>query len=400
MKIHEYQGKELLRAEGVPVPVSQVAFSAEQAKAAATEIIEATGNDVVVVKAQIHAGGRGKGRFKEHPDLGGVKVVTGGDIEAVKDIATKMLGSTLVTIQTGPEGKVVNRLLVEQGMDIARELYLGATLDRASGRVTVMASTEGGTEIEEVAAKTPEKILKESVDPAVGLAAFQARKLAFGLGLEGKTASAMTKFLGKLVAAYDRLDCSLLEINPLVITGAGEVIALDAKANFDDNALYRHPAIEELRDPEEEDPAELEAKKWDLSYVNLDGDIGCMVNGAGLAMATMDVIKHFGGEPANFLDVGGGATVERVTAAFKIITSDPKLKGILVNIFGGIMKCDTIAEGVVAAVKEVGLQVPLVVRLEGTNVDAGKKLLSTSGLAITTADSLRDAASKIVEMVK
>jgi succinyl-CoA synthetase beta subunit len=400
MKIHEYQGKELLRAEGVPVPLSQVAFSAEEAKAAATDLIKKTGSNVVVVKAQIHAGGRGKGRFKEHPDLGGVKVITGGNVDEVKDIATKMLGSTLVTIQTGPEGKVVKRLLVEQGMDIARELYLGATLDRASGRVTVMASTEGGTEIEEVAAKTPEKILKESVDPTIGLGGFQARKLAFGLGLEGKTASAMGKFLAKLVNAYDKLDCSLLEINPLVITGDGQVLALDAKANFDDNALYRHPNIEELRDPDEEDAAELEAKKWDLSYVNLDGDIGCMVNGAGLAMATMDVIKHFGGEPANFLDVGGGATVERVTAAFKIITSDPKLKGILVNIFGGIMKCDTIAEGVIGAVKEVGLKVPLVVRLEGTNVEAGRKLLAESGLAITTADSLRDAAQKIVGMVK
>ncbi len=400
MKIHEYQGKELLRAQGVPVPLSQVAFSAEEAKRAATELIEKTGSSVVVVKAQIHAGGRGKGRFKEHPDLGGVKVVTGGDVDEVKDIATKMLGSTLVTIQTGPEGKVVKRLLVEQGMDIARELYLGATLDRATGRVTVMASTEGGTEIEEVAAKTPEKILKEGVDPVIGLGGFQARKLAYGLGLEGKTARAMGKFLDKLVNAYDELDCSLLEINPLVVTGGGDVLALDAKANFDDNALYRHPKIEELRDPDEEDPAELEAKKWDLSYVNLDGDIGCMVNGAGLAMATMDVIKHFGGEPANFLDVGGGATVERVTAAFKIITSDPKLKGILVNIFGGIMKCDTIAEGVIGAVKEVGLTVPLVVRLEGTNVEAGKKLLAESGLAITTADSLRDAANKIVGMVK
>jgi succinyl-CoA synthetase beta subunit len=400
MKIHEYQGKELLRAEGVPVPLSKVAFSAEAAKAAAVEIQKKTGNKVVVVKSQIHAGGRGKGRFKEHPDLGGVKVVLSGDPDDVKDLATKMLGSTLVTIQTGPEGKVVKRLLIEQGMDIQRELYLGLTLDRASGRVTVMASTEGGTEIEEVAAKTPERILKEKVDPAVGLGAYQARKLAYGLGLEGKTARAMGKFLGKLAVAYDRLDCSLLEINPLVITGDGDVLALDAKANFDDNALYRHPNIEELRDPDEEDPAELEAKKWDLSYVNLDGNIGCMVNGAGLAMATMDVIKHFGAEPANFLDVGGGATVDRVAAAFKLITADPKLGGILVNIFGGIMKCDTIAEGVVGAVKQVGLEVPLVVRLEGTNVEQGKKILSESGLAITTADSLRDAAQKIVGMVQ
>ena len=400
MKIHEYQGKELLRAEGVPVPVSQVAFSAEEAKRAATDIMAKTGNKVVVVKAQIHAGGRGKGRFKEHPDLGGVKVVTSGNADEVKELATKMLGSTLVTIQTGEEGKVVKRLLIEQGMDIKTELYLGATLDRASGQVTVMASTEGGTEIEEVAAKTPEKILKEQIDPAIGLGGFQARKLAYGLGLEGKTAGKMAKFLGKLVGAYDKLDCSLLEINPLVITGDNEVLALDAKANFDDNALYRHPDIEELRDPDEEDAAELEAKKYDLSYVNLDGNIGCMVNGAGLAMATMDAIKHFGGEPANFLDVGGGATVDRVAAAFKIITSDPNLKGILVNIFGGIMKCDTIAEGVVGAVKQVGLEVPLVVRLEGTNVELGRKVLADSGLEITTADSLRDAAQKIVGMVK
>ncbi len=398
MKIHEYQGKDLLRAEGVPVPLSHVAFTAEEAKNAATKLIEETGGEVVVVKAQIHAGGRGKGRFKEHPDLGGVKVVKGA--AAAEEVAAKMLGSTLVTIQTGPEGKKVQRVLVEQGMDIKQELYLGITLDRATGRNTVMASTEGGMEIEEVAAHTPEKILKEAIDPAVGLAGFQARKLAYGLGLEGKTARKAASFLGKLATAYQRLDCSLLEINPLVITGSGDVLALDAKANFDDNALYRHPKLEELRDPGEEDPAELEAKKYDLSYVNLDGNIGCMVNGAGLAMATMDIIKHFGAEPANFLDVGGGATVEKVTAAFKIITSDPRLEGILVNIFGGIMKCDTIAAGVIAAVKEVGLKVPLVVRLEGTNVEQGKKLLDESGLNLTTGSSLRDAASKIVELVK
>ena len=398
MKIHEYQGKELLRAEGVPVPVSKVAFTADEAKTAASEIIDQTGNEVVVVKAQIHAGGRGKGRFKEHPELGGVKVVKGA--AAVKDIATQMLGSTLVTVQTGPEGKKVQRLLIEQGMDIARELYVGITLDRAIGRNVVMASTEGGTEIEVVAAETPEKILKEPIDPAVGLAGFQARKLAYALGLTDKTARRAAAFLGKLARAYERLDCSLLEINPLVVTGDGEVVALDAKANFDDNAMFRHQAIEQLRDPTEEDPAELEAKKFDLSYVNLDGTIGCMVNGAGLAMATMDIIKHFGAEPANFLDVGGGATVDRVTAAFKIITADPKLEGILVNIFGGIMKCDTIATGVIAAVKEVGLKVPLVVRLEGTNVAQGKKLLEESDINVTTASSLRDAASKIVELVK
>jgi succinyl-CoA synthetase beta subunit len=398
MKIHEYQGKELLKAAGVPVPAGTVAFSAAEARTAATELIKQTGNEVVVVKSQIHAGGRGKGRFKEHPDLGGVKVVRGAD--AAEDIARKMLGSTLVTIQTGPEGKVVKRLFVEQGMDIARELYLAATLDREAGRTTIMASTEGGMDIEEVAEKTPEKILRETVDPAVGLMPFQARKLAYGLGLEGDVAKKMTSFLIKLAAAYDRLDCSLLEINPLVITKQNDVLALDAKVNFDDNALYRHRDIEDLRDPDEEDAAELEAKRYDLSYVNLDGTIGCMVNGAGLAMATMDIIKFFGAEPANFLDVGGGATVDKVTAAFKIITSDPRLQGILVNIFGGIMKCDIIAEGVITAVKEVGLKVPLVVRLEGTNVEKGKKLLDDSGLNLTTATSLRDAASKIVEMTR
>jgi succinyl-CoA synthetase beta subunit len=398
MKIHEYQAKELLRDAGVPVPLSQVAFSAEEAHQAAAKLIAETDGEVVVVKSQIHAGGRGKGRFKEHPELGGVKVVKGA--EQAKQIAEKMFGNTLVTIQTGDEGKKVQRVLVEQGMDIKSELYVAATLDRDSGQVTIMASLEGGVNIEEVAEKTPEKIIKEAVDPAFGLQGFQARKLAYGLGLEGKTARQMAKFLGKLYSAYVQYDCSLLEVNPLVITGAGEVIALDAKANFDDNALFRHKHIEALRDKDEEDPAELEAKNWDLSYVALDGTIGCMVNGAGLAMATMDIIKYFGAEPANFLDVGGGATEERVTAAFKIITKDPKLKGILVNIFGGIMKCDTIARGVIGAVKQVGLEVPLVVRLEGTNVDLGKKLLNESGLKITSADSLRDAAQKIVEMTK
>ena len=394
MKIHEYQAKHLLAEFEVPVPEGRICATPDEVASAWDEL----DSEVCVVKAQIHAGGRGKGRFKEYPELGGVKVVKGAT--AAKDVATKMLGSTLVTIQTGPEGKKVQRVLVEQGMDIKQELYLGITLDRATGRNTVMASTEGGMEIEEVAAHTPEKILKEAIDPAVGLAGFQARKLAYGLGLEGKVARKAAAFLGKLAGAYERLDCSLLEINPLVITGSGDVLALDAKANFDDNALHRHPHIEALRDPGEEDAAELEAKKHDLSYVNLDGNIGCMVNGAGLAMATMDIIKHFGAEPANFLDVGGGATVERVTAAFKIITSDPRLEGILVNIFGGIMKCDTIAQGVIAAVKEVGLTVPLVVRLEGTNVAQGKKLLEESGLNLTTGSSLRDAASKIVELVK
>jgi succinyl-CoA synthetase beta subunit len=398
LKIHEYQAKELLRDAGVPVPLSRVAFSAEEARIAANELIAKTDNQVVVVKSQIHAGGRGKGRFKEHPELGGVKVVKGA--QAAKDVAEQMLGSTLVTIQTGPEGKVVKRLLVEQGMHIARELYLAATLDRDSGRITIMASAEGGMDIEEVAHSHPEKILKAQIDPAFGLLGYQGRNLAYGLGLEGKTARQMAEFLATLYAAYIKLDCSLLEVNPLVITAAGDVLALDAKATFDDNALYRHKHIEALRDEDEEDPAELEAKKWDLSYVALDGTIGCMVNGAGLAMATMDIIKYFGAEPANFLDVGGGATEERVTAAFKIISKDPNLRGILVNIFGGIMKCDTIARGVIGAVKEVGLQVPLVVRLEGTNVELGKKLLDESGLRITSAGSLREAAQKIVEMTK
>jgi succinyl-CoA synthetase beta subunit len=398
MKIHEYQAKDLLRAAGVPVPRSQVAFSANEVHAAAKMLIEETGNEVVVVKSQIHAGGRGKGRFKEHPELGGVKVVKGAD--AAKAVAEQMFGSTLVTIQTGPEGKVVNRLLIEQGMDIANELYLAATLDRDTGRITLMGSSEGGMDIEEVAATHPEKILKVQIDPAFGLLGYQARALAKGLGLSGKIARQMATFLDQYYKAYVALDCALLEINPLLITGAGDVIALDAKATFDDNALYRHKDIEALRDPSEEDPAELEAKNWDLSYVALDGTIGCMVNGAGLAMATMDIIKYFGAEPANFLDVGGGATEQRVTAAFKIITKDPQLKGILVNIFGGIMKCDTIARGVIGAVKEVGLEVPLVVRLEGTNVELGKKLLDQSGLKITSAGSLREAAQKIVEMTQ
>jgi len=398
MKIHEYQGKELLRGLGVPVPQSRVVFSPADARAAANELAKATGNPVVVVKSQIHAGGRGKGRFKEHPDLGGVKVVKTAD--AAVEAAEKMLGNTLVTIQTGPEGKKVQRLLIEQGMDIARELYLGITLDRVTGRTTIMASTEGGMDIEEVAAHTPEKILRESIDPAVGLQPFQARKLAFALGLAEPVAGRAVKFLLSLAAAYDKLDCSLLEVNPLVITGAGEVIALDAKVTFDDNAMYRHRDLEELRDPNEEDPSELEAKAWDLSYVKLDGEIGCMVNGAGLAMATMDIIQYVGAHPANFLDVGGGATAERVTAAFKIITRDPNVKGILINIFGGIMKCDTIATGVIAAVKEVGLSVPLVVRLEGTNVELGKQMLDDSGLNLVTATNLRDAANKIVGLVK
>jgi succinyl-CoA synthetase beta subunit len=390
VKIHEYQGKELLRRYGVPVPKGTPAFSVDEAEAAAKALIAETGSEVVVVKAQIHAGGRGKG--------GGVKVVKGA--AAARETAQKILGMTLVTHQTGPAGQVVKRLLVEQGMDIARELYLGVVVDRGAGRVVVMASSEGGMEIEEVAAKSPEKILKQIVDPVLGLAGFQARNLAYGLGLTGAAAKNAAELLTLVYKAFVDLDASLLEVNPLVVLKDARVLALDAKVTFDDNALYRHKELEALRDLDEEDPAEIEAKRYDLSFITLDGNVGCMVNGAGLAMATMDTIKHFGGQPANFLDVGGGATAEKVTAAFKIITSDAKVKGIFVNIFGGIMKCDTIAEGVISAVKQVGLKVPLVVRLEGTNVELGKKLLAESGLALTTANDMADGAQKIVAAVK
>jgi succinyl-CoA synthetase beta subunit len=388
MKIHEYQGKEILRKYGVPVPKGIPVFSPDEAERAAKDLISETGSQVVVVKAQIHAGGRGKG--------GGVKVVKGA--EAARETAQKMLGMNLVTPQTGPGGRVVKRLLVEQGVAIAKELYAGMLLDRGSGRVVVMASAEGGMDIEEVAAKHPEKILKELVDPVLGLAPYQARNLAYGLGLKGDAAKSATAFLIKLYKAFVDVDGSLAEINPLVVTAEGKVLALDCKFTFDDNALYRHTEIEAYRDLDEEEPAEIEAKKFDLSYIKLDGTIGCMVNGAGLAMATMDIIKHFGGQPANFLDVGGGATTEKVTAAFKIITSDPAVKGIFVNIFGGIMKCDTIAAGVIEAVKQVGLRVPLVVRLEGTNVEQGRKMLSESGLAVTAALDMADGAKKIAAL--
>jgi succinyl-CoA synthetase beta subunit len=390
MKIHEYQGKELLRKYGVPVPKGIPAFSLDEAEHAAKTLITETGSEVVVIKAQIHAGGRGKG--------GGVKVVKGA--AAARETASKILGMQLVTHQTGPAGQKVKRLLVEQGMDIARELYLGLVVDRGAGRVVVMASQEGGMEIEEVAAKTPEKILKQFVDPTVGLAAYQARNLAYGLGLTGTAAKNAVGLLLTTYKAFVELDASLLEVNPLVVLKDDRVLALDAKVTFDDNALYRHGDLESMRDLDEEDPAEIEAKRYDLSFITLDGNVGCMVNGAGLAMATMDTIKHFGGQPANFLDVGGGATAEKVTAAFKIITGDPKVKGIFVNIFGGIMKCDTIAEGVITAVKQVGLKVPLVVRLEGTNVELGKKMLAESGLPITTANDMADGAQKIVGLVK
>ncbi|WP_026988417.1 ADP-forming succinate--CoA ligase subunit beta [Fodinicurvata fenggangensis] len=395
MNIHEYQAKSLLAKFGVAVPKGQVAYTPAEAEKAADEL----GGPVWVVKSQIHAGGRGAGRFKEDPDgKGGVRVVKSKD--EVRDSAQQMLGSTLVTKQTGPEGKQVKRLYIEEGCDIARELYLSMLLDRATSRVTIVASTEGGMEIEEVAAESPEKIVKEAIDPAIGFMPYQGRKIAFALGLEGKQVGAAVKFLGAMYKAFTELDASLMEINPLVVTGEGGVLALDAKMNFDDNALFRHKEVAELRDEDEEDPMEIEASQHELNYIKLDGNIGCMVNGAGLAMATMDIIKLYGGEPANFLDVGGGATKERVTAAFKIILSDPNVEGILVNIFGGIMRCDVIAEGVVAAAREVSLHVPLVVRLEGTNVELGKKILEESGLPIVSADDLADAAEKIVKAVK
>ncbi len=386
MNIHEYQAKGLLAKYGVAVPRGGVAFSVDEA----VKVAEDLGGPVWVVKAQIHAGGRGKG--------GGVKLAS--SIDEVARLAGEILGMTLVTPQTGPAGKVVKRIYVEDGCDIARELYLGMLVDRASGRITVMASTEGGVEIEEVAAATPEKIIKVAIDPAIGLQPYHARRIAFGLGLEGKQVSSAVRFISGAYAAFLATDASMVEINPLVVTGAGEVIALDAKINFDDNALFRHADIAEMRDEDEEDPTEFEASKHELSYVKLDGSIGCMVNGAGLAMSTMDIIKLYGGEPANFLDVGGGATQERVTIAFKLILTDPNVEGILVNIFGGIMRCDVIAEGVVAAARELDLAVPLVVRLEGTNVDLGRKILAESGLAVVSADNLADAAEKIVKAVQ
>jgi len=390
VKIHEYQGKELLKKYGVPIPVGKAAMSLAEADDAIRWVQKETGAPVVVVKAQIHAGGRGKG--------GGVKVAKSYD-DAVEK-ARAIFGMQLVTHQTGPEGKKVQRLFIEQGIDIDKEMYLGLVVDRVTSRVVIMASTEGGMEIEEVAEKHPEKIMRVAVDPAVGFRPYQARQIAFGLGLTGDAFKNALTFLDAMVKAFVDLDCSLAEINPLVITKSGKVMALDAKINFDDNALYRHPELNALRDPDEEDKSEQAAKEYDLSFISLDGTIGCMVNGAGLAMATMDIIQHYGGTPANFLDVGGGATKEKVTAAFKIITRDPKVRGIFVNIFGGIMKCDVIADGVIAAVKEVGLKVPLVVRLEGTNVALGKQMLADSGLNLVAAADMADGAKKIVELSK
>ncbi|ANN33657.1 succinate--CoA ligase subunit beta [Bacillus thuringiensis serovar coreanensis] len=385
MNIHEYQGKAVLRSYGVSVPNGKVAFTVEEAVEAAKEL----GTDVCVVKAQIHAGGRGK--------AGGVKVAK--NLDEVRTYAESILGTTLVTHQTGPEGKEVKRLLIEEGCDIKKEYYVGLVLDRATSQVVLMASEEGGTEIEEVAEKTPEKIFKEYIDPAVGLQGFQARRIAFNINIPKELVGQAVKLMMGLYRAFIEKDCSIAEINPLVTTGEGKVMALDAKLNFDSNALYRHKDILELRDLDEEDSKEIEASKYDLNYIPLDGNIGCMVNGAGLAMATMDIIKHYHGDPANFLDVGGGATAEKVTEAFKIILSDKNVKGIFVNIFGGIMKCDVIAEGVIEATKQVGLELPLVVRLEGTNVELGKKILNESGLNIVAAESMADGAQKIVSLV-
>ena len=395
MNIHEYQAKGLLAKYGVAIPRGGVAFTPEEAEHVARDL----GGPLWVVKSQVHAGGRGAGRFKDDPDgQGGVRLCR--SLDEIRENARKMLGHVLVTKQTGAAGKEVKRLFIEEGVDIARELYLGMLVDRATSRITIMASSEGGMDIEEVAAKTPEKILKVQIDPATGMTSENARELATGLELEGSQADSGIKLMLAVYKAFTELDASIIEINPLVVTAAGDVMALDAKINFDDNALYRQKDIAELRDEDEEDPAELEASKHELSYIKLDGSIGCMVNGAGLAMATMDIIKLHGSAPANFLDVGGGATKERVTEAFKLILSDPNVKGILINIFGGIMRCDVIAEGVVAAAREVSLHVPLVVRLEGTNVDLGKKILSESGLPIVSADDLGDAAGKIVRAVE
>ena len=396
MNIHEYQAKALLRSYGAPVSDGRVVLKAEEAKTAAGEM----DGPLWVVKAQIHAGGRGKGSFKEADagDKGGVRLTK--SVEEAAEEAKKMLGRTLVTHQTGPAGKQVNRIYIEDGSGIETELYLALLVDRQTSRIGFVCSTEGGMDIEEVAESTPEKIISFSVDPAAGFQPYHGRRVAFALGLEGKQVKQCVTLMGQLFKAFVEKDMEMLEINPLIVTDGGDLKVLDAKVSFDGNAMYRHGDIADLRDTTEEDPKELEASKYDLNYIALDGEIGCMVNGAGLAMATMDIIKLYGAEPANFLDVGGGATKEKVTEAFKIITSDPQVKGILVNIFGGIMRCDVIAEGVVAAVKEVGLQVPLVVRLEGTNVEEGKAIINNSGLDVIAADNLKDGAQKIVKAVK
>jgi len=395
MNIHEYQAKELLKRHGVTVPEGYVAWTPDEAVAAARRLP----GPVYVVKSQIHAGGRGAGRFADDTaGKGGVRLAR--SIDEARAAADAMIGHTLITKQTGPAGRQVRRVYVEAGCDIARELYLSLLVDRVSGRITVVACTEGGMDIEAVAARQPESIQRVAIDPFTGVCGFHTRRLAHGLGLAGNQLPAFDRFVPALYAAFTALDCSLIEINPLVVSAGGEVIALDAKVAFDDNALFRHPELERLRDEAEEDPKELEAKKYNLNYVALDGNIGCLVNGAGLAMATMDIIKLYGATPANFLDVGGGATKERVTAALKLILSDPNVEGILVSIFGGIMRCDVIAEGVIAAAREVKLSVPLVVRLEGTNVDLGKEILARSNLPIIAADNLADAAEKVVRAVR
>ncbi len=396
MNIHEYQAKQLMREYGVPVSDGRVVLKAEEAKTAASEL----DGPVWVVKAQIHAGGRGKGHFKEASagEKGGVRLTR--SVEEAADEVQRMLGRTLVTHQSGPAGRTVNRIYIEEGAGIARELYLALLIDRKTSHIAFVCSTEGGMDIEEVAAKTPDRIVTFTVDPATGISGFHGRRVAFALGLEGRQVRQCVELVGRLYRLFVEKDAEMLEVNPLIVTDKGELRCLDAKMGFDSNALYRQPEILALRDETEEDPKELAASKFDLNYIALDGEIGCMVNGAGLAMATMDIIKLFGAEPANFLDVGGGATKEKVTEAFKIITSDPQVKGILVNIFGGIMRCDIIAEGIIAAVKEVGLQVPLVVRLEGTNVELGKQIIGESGLNVIAADDLSDAAQKIVKAVK
>ncbi len=386
MKIHEYQAKAILAKHGVPVPRGEVAFTAAEAGAIATRL----GGAIVVVKAQIHAGGRGKG--------GGVKLAK-SPAEA-QTLAEKMLGMTLVTHQTGPEGRVVGRVLVEEGLQMTRELYLSLVLDRASGKPVMMASSAGGMDIEEVAAATPQKIVRVYIEPGVGLVPFEARQLGFAIGLDGPQVNKAVRLMTSLYDAFVATDASLIEINPFVVTAAGDLLALDAKMTFDDNALYRHPDIKELRDLGEEDPLEVEASKSSLNYIHLDGNIGCMVNGAGLAMATMDIIKLAGGEPANFLDVGGGANAEQIRNAFKILMSDKNVKAVLINIFGGILRCDVLAQGVIAAVKELGVPVPIVIRMEGTNVDEGKRLLKESGMNFTTADSMGEAATTVVSLAK
>ena len=386
MNIHEYQAKELLSSYGVKVPTGKVAFSEDEAEQIARDL----GVNRYVVKAQIHAGGRGKG--------GGIKI--SNSPAEIPRIVSELIGMGLVTHQTGPEGKIVRKVLIEEASDIRRECYLGVVIDREKERIVMMASGEGGVEIEEVAQTHPEKIIKEYVDPSLGLLPFQCRRIAYFLGFEGKVVNKAVNLITCLYRAFVENDCSLAEVNPLILTNEDEVLALDAKLNFDDNALFRHPEIEKLRDPDEEDPRELAAKSWGISYVKLSGSIGCLVNGAGLAMATMDIIKYYGGEPANFLDVGGGADVEQVTQAFKMILSDPNVRAIFVNIFGGIMKCDTIASGIITAVKDVGISVPLVVRLEGTNVELGRKLLSGSGLNILTGADMEEAAARVVSVAK